>query len=235
MRTARLIVPLTVLALLAACSGDPEEAEPTAEPTQVEDVRAKETPEPGADEPADDAGADDDVDAPAGELAACILGEWSSDLAQVVAVGDAMMAEMGMPATTTATGETRTIVDATTVTTTYVDYVTEMTIDVEGQTIVSTTRMDGTMTQSYTLVGDILTSVAASDLSGITIESTVLVDGMELPGYSEAFQQGLSGASTAGQSGAQQVSCSGDTLTMRTVGLEAAIGIPDMTVTYQRR
>ncbi len=228
MRTTRLLLPVVTLAvLLTGCSGDdpaPERDDTPAGPTKTERTEPAEEP---AEEPVDDA-------APSGDLAACIIGEWSADLAQVVAMGDAMMAEMGMPATTTARGETLTTVDATTITTAYTDYVTEMTLDVEGQTIVSTTRMDGTMTQSYTLVGDVLTSVAAGDLSGIAIESTVAIDGVEVPGYSEGFQQGLSGASTAGQSGTQQVSCSGDTLTMTTVGLEDLLGMPDMTVTYRR-
>lgn len=228
MRTARLLVPLAALVLLAGCSGDSEEAEPTPEATQVEEDRAKDDAGAGEDQPADD-----DPDAPAGDLAACILGEWSSDPAEIAAAADAMTAAMGMPSTTVVTGDSYTTIDATTVSTTYVDQLTEMTMTVEGQTIVSSTRMNGTLTQPYTLDGDVLTSVAG-DMSGVQIESRVLVNGQELPGYDEGFQEGLGAGASAGQSGRNQVTCSGDTMTMTTLDM-ATLGLAEIVLTMTRR
>jgi hypothetical protein len=229
MRTARLLVPLAALALLAGCAADTEEPEATPDRTEAEteDVRPKSAPESGEDEPADDA------DAPTGDLAACILGEWTADTADLVATTDAMLAAMGMTSSSTVvTGESRTTIDATSISTTYVEQVTESTIDVGGQQIVSRARMNGTLVQPYTLEGDVLTSVSG-DLSGVEMESTVLVDGQELPGYSEGFQQGLSAGSAAGQTGRQRVTCTSDTLTMTTLDL-AGLGMADITVTMTR-
>ncbi len=228
MRTARLLVPLTTLALLAGCSGDPEEAEPTPEPTQAEDVRVKEAPEPGEDEPADDA-----ADGPDGDLAACILGEWWSDPNEAAAMADALTAAMGMSSTTVVTGDTYTTFDATTVSTTYLDQVTEMTMTIEGQTIASTTRMNGTMSQPYTLDGDVMTSMAG-DMSGVEVESSVLVNGQHLPEYDAAFQEGMGTGGTPGQSGRTRVTCSGDTMTLTTLDL-AALGLDEIVVTATRR
>lgn len=226
MRTARLLAPLAVLALLAGCSGDPAEAEPTSQAPQAEQTRDKVAPERAEDEPADD-------DAPSGDLATCIVGEWTADAAAVAAASDATMAEMGMSSTTVVTGESFTTIEPTTISTTYVDQVSEMTITAEGQTIVSTTRMNGTVSQSYTLDGDVLMSVAG-DLSGVQIESSVLVNGQELPGYEEGFQQGLSSGTAAGQAGRNRVSCSGDTMTMTTLDM-ASIGMAEITVAMTRR
>ncbi len=235
MRATRLIVPVAVLALLAGCSGDGDDpAEPSATPDRVQ---AEERPEKSAgagDEGADgdDEGADGGA-AVDGDLAACLIGDWSSDPADLVATTDAMMSAMGMTSTTVVTGEAFTTIDATSITTTYVDQVTESTIDAAGQQIVSRARMNGTLSQPYTLDGDVLTSVAG-DMSDVEIESTVLVDGQELPGYSEGFQQGLDSGSASGQSGRQRVTCSGDELTMTTLDL-AGLGMADMTVTMTRR
>lgn len=227
MRTARLLVPLAALALLAGCTADTEEPEATPEETQAADDRGKGDAEAGEDDPADDA------DAPTGDLATCLLGEWSADPAGVAAVADQMTAAMGVTSRTVVTGESFTTIDASTVSTTYVDQVTEMTMEVEGQAIVSTTRMNGTLTQSYTLEGDILTSLAG-DLSGVQVESSVIVNGQELPGYEEGFQQGLGSGATAGQSGRNQVTCSGDTITMTTLDM-ATLGLDEITVTMTRR
>lgn len=233
MRTvARLLVPVAVLALLAGCSGDAADPEPTPDRPQAEERRAKVDAENAADDGADD-GDDGAAEAPDGDLAECIIGEWVADPADLVATTDAMMAAMGMPSSTVVTGESSTTIDAATITTTYVDQVTESTIDVEGQQVVSRARMNGTLSQPYTLEGDVLTSVTG-DMSGVEVESTVLVDGQELPGYSEGFQQGLNSGAAAGQSARQQLSCSGDQLTMTTLDLAAA-GMADMTVTLTRR
>lgn len=235
MRATRLLVPVAVLALLAGCSGggdDPAGPEPAPEREQVEERRAK------GDDGADTADAADAADGGAdggatGDLAACIVGEWSSDPADMVASTDALLAAMGMTGTTVVTGEVRTTIDATTISTTYVDQVTESTIDAGGQQIVSRARMNGTLTQPYTLDGDVITSVSG-DMSGVEIESTVTVDGQELPGYSEGFQQGLDSGASAGQPGRNRITCSGDTMTMTTLDM-ATLGMAEITVTLTRR
>lgn len=229
MRIRRLTLPLVVLPLAAAtlltgCSGD-SAAEPTPS-AQAEDTPTKAEPQDGAD--------DGDADRAAGDLAECIIGDWAGDLDDVIAQSDAMMAATGFDATTTAHGEAVTTFAPGTVTTTYSDYVVEITMNVEGQEVTSITRMNGAMTQAYTLDGDVLTSVAAEDLSGIQIESTVLINGQELPGYSESFQDGMDDASSAGQSARQRVTCAGDTMTTETLGLEA-LGLGDFTATLTRR
>lgn len=228
MRAARLLIPLTVLALLAGCSGDAEEAEPTPDQAQAEDVRIKVESEDGE-------GGSADADAPDAELAACMIGEWTSDPAEVAAAADQMMAAMGMTSTTIVTGESTTTIDETTITTAYADQVTEMTTSAEGQSIVSTTRMNGSLSQPYTLSGDVMTSVAG-DMSGVQMESSVLVNGQELPGYEEGFQEGLNSAGGVGQSGRNRVTCSGDTLTLTTLDMEALdMGDLTFTLTLTRR
>ena len=123
--------------------------------------------------------------------------------------------------------------DATTLSTTYVDQVSEVTMTAEGQTVVSTTRMNGTVSQPYTLDGDVLTSVAG-DMSGVQTESTVLVNGQPLPGYEEGFQEGLGTGASAGQAGRNQVTCSGDTMTLTTLDL-GTLGMDEIMMTLTRR
>lgn len=239
MRARRLALPLLALplalaGLLAGCTHEPvtaptpqAQAEDTPRPTKAP-ARA---PQDGADD--GDAGGRGDV-APAGDLAQCLIGEWVADQAAAIAASNALMAAAGLQATTTVRGESVTTFGPDTVTATYADYVTEVTVSAEGQTVTTVTRMNGTMTQSYTLDGDVLTSVAAQDLSGVQIESTVLIDGEELFGYSDGFQEGLDSASTAGESSRQRVTCSGDTLTTQTLDL-GSLGMGDITLTLTRR
>lgn len=214
MRVTRRAVPLLfvplVLGAVAGCSDDPE---PRPTPVVTSDA-------PPSADPRDKGGtgggdADDGGTglAPSGDLATCILGDWVSDNDAVLAATQDMLARMGMQGSARISGEAWTTFGPSTATSTYRDYVTEVTMISAGQTVTSIVRMDGTMTLTYTIAGDVITSTAASDLSGIEITSTVLIDGVELPGYSEGFDQGLGAASASGQTQRQQVTCSGDVLT----------------------
>ena len=194
MRSTHLLVPLTVLALLAGCTG----------------------------------GGDDTDD-----LATCLRGEWTPDADAQLAAIDDMLATMGVTGSATISGESVTTIDATTITTTYDDQLTELTMEVDGQTMVSSSRMDGTLSQAYTLDGDVLTA-RAGDMSAVQVESTVTLDGQELPGVDEASQRALTGGGATGQAGRMQVTCSGDGLTFTTLDL-GELGAADMTVTLTRR
>lgn len=194
MRTARLLVPLTALALLAGCAG----------------------------------GGDD-----APDLASCLRGEWTPDPATRRTAVEGRLAVMGMAGSVAVSGESVTAIDATTMTTTFLDQLTELTLEENGQTLVSSTRTNGTVSQPYTLDGDVLTA-GAGDASTVHVESAVTLDGEEVDGADEDLLRALASAGAAGQAGRLQVTCSDDRLTMTTLDM-ADIGVTDVTITLTRR
>lgn len=235
MRTARPLAPLALVAALGLVLGGctPADDDAPGRPAPVDEGARLKTHDAGPGRDAPDDAASGGGAAAASELAACIVGEWYASPEDLAATSDAMMASTGLDTTTTVTGGTTTIIDGTTVTSVYDDQVTEMTFESAGQTIVSRARMDGRLTQTYTLDGDVMTTVAG-DVSGVTAESTVLIDGEAVPGYSEGFQQGFASGAASGQTGRQRVTCSGDTLQLTTLDLAGLLGA-DMTVTLTRR
>lgn len=194
MRTARLLVPLTALALLAGCAGDGD-------------------------------------DAP--DLASCLRGEWTPEPATQRTAVEGRLAVMGMAGSVAVSGESVTAIDATTITTTFLDQLTELTLEENGQTLVSSTRTNGTVSQPYTLDGDVLTA-GAGDASTVQVESAVTLDGEEVDGADEDLLRALASAGAAGQAGRLQVTCSDDRLTMTTLDM-ADIGVTDVTITLTRR
>lgn len=193
MRTPCLLVPLTVLALLAGCTGDD--------------------------------------DAP--DLASCLQGEWTPDPATQRTAVEGRLAVMGMAGSVTMSGESVTAIDDATMTTTYLDQLTELTLEENGQTLVSSTRTNGTVSQPYTLDGDVLTA-GAGDASTVQVESAVTLDGEEVDGADEDLLRVLGSAGAAGQAGRLRVTCSDDRLTMTTLDM-ADVGVTDVTITLTRR
>ncbi len=219
MRTTRLLLPVVALAvLLTGCSGDdpaPERDEPPAGPTKTEQAEPAEEP---ADDGADDA--DDPADGLAdADLAACIQGEWRVDPEAATALTQAMVDLMGADAAVAITGGLTMTFDDGTMTTTYTDYATTITMDSGGQEVRVVTVQDGPAQQSYTLAGDMLASEPI-DMTAVVFTTTTYVDGVAQPGLDSDSGSGVD-AMGAGQ-GDQRAVCGPTTLDLIPVvlGLE---------------
>ena len=223
MRTTRLLLPVVALAvLLAGCSGDdpaPERDEAPSGPTKTEQATGTDEPT----EPDEDASADASADAGDGladaDLAACIQGEWRVDAEAATALTQAMLDLMGSDGAVTITGGLTMTFDDGTMTTTYTDYATEVTMDSGGQEIRFITVQDGPAVQSYTLDGDMLASEPL-DMSAVAFTTTTYVDGVLQPDLGSDGDRGVD-AMGAGQ-GDQRAVCGATTLDLIPVvlGLE---------------
>ena len=228
MRTARLLIPLAALALLAGCAADTEEAEPTPEETRADEVRVKDDTDADAPEPADDDAA------PSGDLATCILGEWTVDPAVVeenARIGMGPSAD-AYGATVDVTGTQVAEIGPDTLTTRFEDQRITITMDIDGVHLETVTTLAGETVARYTLDGSVMT-VLTTDMSGITTESLTYVDGVEteIPGYAEQMDSAM--AMTGSLGGSAHVTCTATTFTQ--VPLVAGTAIPDMASTLTRR
>lgn len=207
MRVAPLLVPVAALALLAACTGDPEEREPTPDRAEAGAQRVKvATGDDGSDD-----GSDDVVTADPGDLAACILGDWSVDMTAQAAVAQSTLDMVTPGSHVSAAGRSDLHVDATQLVSTLTDAATSVTLTIEGQELLAVTTMNGVTVQSYTLDGDLMTTYGV-DTSGLSVDTRTYLDGVEtvLPGFDEGFQNGQDLSATT--VGTARLVCTADRL-----------------------
>lgn len=216
-----LVAPLALgsLLLLTACSAGTttDEGKKDDRSSAVEETKAPATADPtkeaAADEDADDA-ADVTSEGPA-----CLVGTWEVDIDALRenTLGGPEMAGLG--AEITVSGESWVEIDASTMNTEYRDQLTEVSMTIEDQTILSRTTYNGLSTSSYTATDTELT-VSDVDISGLEIASTSIINGeeLEVPGLGDAESLGieLGGAST--------YTCNGDELriTPQVEGMDAS-------------
>lgn len=201
-----LVAPLALggLLLLTACSGGaaPDEGEKDDRSAAVE-----ETGTPAKDEPTEEPEAEESDDVAASEGAACLVGTWDVDIEALRenTLGGPEMAALDPQITIT--GESWVEITGSTMNTEYRDQLTEVSMTVDDQTIVSRTTYDGVSTSSYTATDTELT-VSDVDISGLEITSSSIINGeeMAIPGLDDVESMGieLGGVST--------YTCSGDEL-----------------------
>ncbi|WP_024285824.1 hypothetical protein [Cellulomonas sp. KRMCY2] len=203
-----LVTPLALgsLLLLTACSSGTttDEGEKDDRTSAVEETKDSATADPTK-----EAAADEDTDAAdvTSEGPACLVGSWEVDIDALRenTLGGPEMAGLG--AEITVSGESWVEIDASTMNTEYRDQLTEVSMTIEEQTILSRTTYNGVSTSSYTATDTALT-VSDVDISALEISSTSIVNGeeMEVPGLGDAESLGieLGGVST--------YTCNGDEL-----------------------
>lgn len=160
---------------LAACGATGEGAG-TDDPTAT----APETTESASPSPTED---DDDATASGG--ADCVEGEWDGDpeAAERQAVASLELGDYEIDPSVSVSGATVVEFDGSTMTHEFEDQVSEIVLLVEGQEVMATLRLDGTLEGEYTIDGDTL-SVTDVDVSGLESEVTAELAGAEydLPG-----------------------------------------------------
>lgn len=219
MRVARLLVPLTVLAVLAGCADGADEADADApEPTPVAD-----TAEQGRIK----------VLSPDADLAACLQGTWdvASESAEASAVAGMGYQGEVLDASAAVTGSQTVTFEPGTLTTRYEDQVVTITGTFDTMAVELITRFNGETVQGYVLDGDVLT-VGGTDFSGVTVESRTFVDGEELsiPEYEAQLVAAMTFAAAAGYT--DRIACSDTSL--RQTPVIAGTTLPELAVTMTR-
>lgn len=216
MRVARLLVPVTVLALLVGCAGDPDDGDgPVQAADRADTHRIKVL------------SADADLDA-------CLRGTWvvpPEELEASTVAGTGFTGEL-LGATAEVTGSRTITFGPGTLTTRYEDQVVTVTGVFDLMPVTITAGFSGETVQGYSLAGDVLSVADGTDLSGVTVESRIYVDGeqVSLPEYEAYLARSMETASIAGYT--ERVTCSGTTL--RTTPLVAGTAIPELAVTLTR-
>lgn len=215
MRVARLLVPLTVLALLTGCAGDADDAdepEPAPVAGSAEPRRIK-------------------VRSADAELAACIQGTWevtpeSLEKAMAAGLGDAF------GATVNVTGGVTMSIGTATVTTRYDNYTEVVTAPDAAGLLAVTTRADGETVTDYSLHGDAM-STDGADFSSVRVDSSASIDGVafDVPGIADLAQ--VSADASAATGSARQVTCSDHTLVL--APMIAGTTMPGLALTATRR
>ena len=215
MRAVRLLAPLAALAALAltltvtGCS-DSSEPRPTPTPTPTPT-----STEAAGKSKAGDAGGTGD----AGDVEACLAGEWGLDGATASRLTATLLESMGADVDVTITGEAVLRFDDGVATWTYTDYTTALVIRDDGAEVETVTVQNGPATQPYTLEGDMMTS-AALDLSATTMDITTSIDGVTRRLTDDEVSQSMASASLSGQ-GQTRLSCTDTELAMTPVVLGA--------------
>lgn len=231
MRAARLLVPVTVLALLGACAGpaddagDPHSDDGTSAPATgpSDERRIKTMSERTGDEA--------EAGVPPADLAACIQDTWKvapesleqAAVASAGAVFDATEAEV--------TGAMTMVIGPATAVTRYEDQGATMTMLYDTMLVEVTVRVSGETAAGYSLDGDVI-SWAGADLSGLTVDSVTYVDGAEVsvPGIEGLA---LASAHASAKAGAtERVTCSKNRLVL--VPVVGGVEMPGLAVTATR-
>ena len=204
--SARALVPATLagILLLTGCAGAGDVSEPSA--TEKTTKPRDAAPEPTAEEP---------EPAAASQSADCMLGAWDVDPKVVRQAALGGLGALGGDAQIDTSGETWVTFDGTTMSNVYAAQLTTITMAVEGQTIVMTVTIDGTVAAAYTATdGEVI--IEPTDASALTTTVTATVDGVpvEIPSTDEAMKQ------AADFSGANTYTC--DDTTLRLVRTDAA-------------
>ena len=226
MRAARLLVPVTVLALLGGCAAaQADEPDPAPVADHSEPRRSKVL--------SDDTDRDAHADGPAdsSQLAACLQGTWELEhesLEELTAAG------LGGASDTTVevTGVVTMTIGPTTVTTRYDDYTQATTIQ-DGPTLLGvTTRHNGETVAPYSLDRDSITTEGA-EVSDVTIESSTFINGVEVD-YPEVEGLAQLGADMSAATGSTDiVTCSERELVL--VPVVAGTTMSGLAITATRR
>jgi hypothetical protein len=217
--TRALLVPLTALALLLSACGETDD-------TSASDDRAKSGRETAApDKQTEDA--NDPEDAEGSEGAECLVGEWEPDLDSQAEQTVLMLSTAGMEAQVDISGEALTTLTADTITSSYNNQTSDITWTMEGMEYRAVTVLNGSASGPYTATDTDIT-IGTVDPSGLSLSTTVYLDGveMEVPGMEDML--GTQGAISVGTS---TYTCVGDTFEMAVTGT----GVGDYSNTMHRR
>ena len=209
-RSAQALAPATLvgLLLLTGCGGAADVSEPPVTEKTTKPGAAAQEPE-GEEPTAKEAEAE-----AAAQGAECMLGAWDVDPEVVRQAALGGLGALGSDAQIDTTGETWVTFDGTTMSNVYAAQLTTITMAVEGQTIVMTVNIDGTVAAAYTATdGEVL--IEPTDAAALTTTVTATVDGVpvEIPSTDEAMKQ------AADFSGANSYTC--DDTTLRLVRTDA--------------
>lgn len=226
MRAARLLVPVTVLALLGGCAAArADEPDPTPVADRTEPRRIKVL--------SGDADRDAQSDGPAdsSQLAACIQGIWEFE---PESLEEQTVAGLGGASgwTVEVTGGVTMTIGPTTVTTRYDDYTQATTVE-QGATLLGvTTRHNGEIVAAYSLGRDRITTEGAV-VSDVTIEASTFIDGVEVD-YPVVEGLAQLGADTSAATGStRHVTCSEHELVLAPV--VAGTTMSGLAITATRR
>lgn len=206
--TVALAAPLAaVVLLLGACSGSddggtgPTTEEPT---TGATTPGGKESGTPAVDE--------GDVGTPASEGADCVQGTWVSDPDAQAAQTTAVLGMTDIGAQATITGDSRTTIDGTGMTTEYRDQVVEVSWEMEGQEFRVVNSWSGTLTSTIEVTEDRVV-VSDVDSSGLTMTYETFVNGeaLDVPGLEDIPMSGFAAGGTS------TYTCAGDELRLTPV------------------
>lgn len=199
-----VLAPLAAVALLlGGCTGDDDADTPSAEAsTPAEDA----TTEPAADE------GDDEDDAPASEGAACVEGTWVSDPEAQAEQTTAALGMSDIGAQASVTGDSRTTIEGSAMTTEYRDQVVEVSWELEGQEFRMVNSWSGTLTGTIEVSADqVVISGVDSTALQMTYETYVNGELLDVPGLEDIPLSGFAAGGTS------TYTCAGDELRLTPV------------------
>ena len=171
MRRRPAVAVLAAALLLAGCTGGGD-GDPSPSGSSTKDRGSSPTPSVSGD-------ASPDAGAVESDGAACLVGEWDSDVSALASTMEEALAGYGGTATSTVTGDSVLAFDGSKLSATYTDLTIAVNIDIEGQEMVMTIAMNGTADGPYTAT-DTSLKVESFDASAITQKISVTVGGEAL-------------------------------------------------------
>lgn len=239
MRAAPLLAAATAALLLTGCAP----AATTAGGIYADPVPPTASAAPhvaaGAEDASDaqqTAGTDETAAVPSNDLVSCVQGDWDIPNSTVLmGVKEAMLANpqsAGMSPQVDIQGGQWARLGPSSLSTTFDNLVIHITLTTQGRQLDEFATLSGTTTQTYTVVGDVMT-VGATDVGGLTVTMTFQLDGQpfEFPGSAETAEQMRTMLGSSG--GAVQVACT--PTTMRQVPIVNGQGVPEMASELARR